>query len=346
MNHFKKTQISRAAILSFIIVLFTAVSCSKPEPLLLQGRTMGTTYSIKIADRLDGSQTAENIQRDIDSLLKEINRQMSTYIPASEISRFNSSQSTEPFKVSKDFIKVLSLSMDIYKESGGAFDVTIGPLVNLWGFGKNGTRSEPPAKEQVTRMLSTMGTKHLQILGGPMIVKSIPSIELDFGAIAKGYGVDAAGGLLLANGFKNFMIEIGGEVVVKGTKAGEKWKIGIDRPAAGAQPGQNLQAILNIEDIAAATSGDYRNYFMHGDSLYSHEIDPRNGRPIQNGAASVTVLAPSCMLADAMATAIMVMGKEDGLKWVESKPGIEAMIIVHDGKDFKEAVSSGFKAYL
>jgi len=345
MNYIKSPSCSKY-IISLLIILISVFSCSKPEPFLLQGRTMGTSYSIKISDRLKTGETAADVQKEIDELLKKINFQMSTYIPESEISRFNKMQSSKPFKVSKDFINVLSLSLDIFKESGGAFDVTIGPLVNLWGFGKNGTRSEPPAAAEIQKMLNTVGTNHLKILDDSMISKAIPSIELDFGAIAKGYGVDAVGGLLLAKDYKNFMVEIGGEVLVKGLKAGQKWKIGIDRPAAGAVPGENLQAVINITDMAAATSGDYRNYFLHEDSLYSHEIDPRSGRPIQNGTASVSVLAPSCIEADAMATAIIVMGAEKGLKWVESKPGIEAMIIVHDGNNFKEIVSSGFKKFL
>lgn len=326
----------------FFVLLF---SCKQTQPVLLQGRTMGTTYHIKIVDEIPAQLSTSALQLQIDSLLAEINRQMSTFIPTSEISQFNKSTAGKPFKVSQDFIKVLRLAITINKESGGAFDATVGPLVNLWGFGRKGPRAVPPDEEEIASALNAIGSQYVSIIDDTAIVKSMPGLQLDFGAIAKGYGVDAVAELLACRGFANFMVEIGGEVIVSGQKENKKWKIGIDRPEAGLQPGEHLQGILQIKDIAMATSGDYRNYFRYADSLYSHEIDPRTGRPVQNGLASVTVLAPSCMLADAMATAIMVMGADKGMKWIEAKAEIEALIIMHDGENFREMKSSGLDAF-
>jgi len=328
-----------------LILFFLLAACSKQKPLLLQGRTMGTTYHIKISDLQKSHIKFASLQQKVDSLLKKINMQMSTYIPGSEISRFNRSHALKPFKVTVGFMRVLKTAIRINKESGGAFDVTVAPLVDLWGFGKTGNRTRPPSSKKVQALLKEIGTRFISVSGDTAVIKSKPGVQLDFSAIAKGYGVDAVTELLKRLGFANFMVEIGGEVRVKGKKGSQNWKIGIDRPITGAAPGSTLEGVLNLQDMAAATSGDYRNYFLYKNALYSHEINPRNGQPIQNGVASVTVLAPNCMLADAMATAIMVMGAEKGLKWVDSKKGIEAMVIVHNGKQFIEAFSSGFKKY-
>ncbi len=329
----------------FLIVLIFLAACQSKEPLQFRGRTMGTTYHITIipSERINGDNRL--LQFSIDSLLQNVNQQMSTYIKDSEISRFNRLQSNIPFRVSKPFTRVLQLALKMHRESDGAFDATVGPLVNLWGFGTDGTRDTPPSLAEINNVLSRIGSQYIKILNDTTIQKLNPFIELDFGAIAKGYGVDVVSNFLYKKGFRNYLVEIGGEIVLHGTKNGLPWKIGIDRPVAGIQPGSDLQSILELSDIAMATSGDYRNYFTVGDSSYSHEIDPRTGQSIITGIASVTILAPSCIVADAMATAIMVMGAEEGLAWVESKPGIDALIIIHDQKNFKVLESSNFSHY-
>ncbi len=271
---------------------------------------------------------------------------MSTYIPGSEISRFNRLHSDRPYPVSPQFMEVLKLSLQINRESHGAFDVTVGPLVDLWGFGKKGERQSPPPEDQIEQIRSRVGSQFIHILNDSMISKSNPESELDFSAVAKGYGVDEVTRFLSQLGYKNFIVEIGGEVEVRGFHFNNPWKIGIDRPQIGNQPGEKLEAILKLSNIAVATSGDYRNYFISGHHLYSHEINPATGYPIDNGVASVTIIAPSCALADAMATAIMVMGGKSGLAWVESKPKVETLIIVHRKEGFKEMMSSGFKTFL
>jgi thiamine biosynthesis lipoprotein len=333
--------------LIFIILSITLLSfCSSPSYIHFQGRTMGTTYQVKIVDQNGRNIDAAVLKDEVDKLLGEVNRQMSAYMPNSEISQFNNSRSNEPLKVSKEFVNVLRLALRIHQESQGAFDVTVAPLVDLWGFGRKGMRETPPTEAEINSIKNRIGAKYIQIVNDSLIAKRNPRIELDLGAIAKGYGVDVVARLLQGKGYKNYLVEIGGEVVVKGLNGKDKWKIGVDLPVFGNLPGKNLDAVLHISDAAIATSGDYRNYFVSEDKTYSHAIDPLTCRPIINGVASVTVIAPSCILADAMATAIMVMGAEPGLKWIESKQNIESLIILRIGGQFREIRSSGFSKYI
>jgi FAD:protein FMN transferase len=329
-----------------MIILCILAACGTDNTVSFSGETMGTWYNIKIISAdLDQDQQNE-LKNDIDERLILVNNQMSTYIESSEISRFNQSPAETPFKVSKSFMQVLSLASQITAESAGAFDVTVMPVVNLWGFGRAGRRDEPPSEADVLRLKHFVGMDKITIKEDS-ILKSHAQTELDFSAIAKGYGVDEVAGLLQQKGFKNYMVEIGGEVVVKGENGkGGLWKIGIDRPDIEPAVERNFEAILKISDLAIATSGDYRNYFISGDSLYSHTIDPVTCRPIVNGVASVTVIAPTCALADAMATAIMVMGETRGLEWVESKAGVETMIIVRQQDRFRISASSGFDSFV
>ncbi len=317
-------------------------ACNKSEPVAISGHTMGTTFHVVLADIGIDTKKAATVKDKMDSLLQTVNQQMSTYIQESEISRFNQYTDMKPFPVSAPFIRVLRLALKIHSESNGLFDVTVGPLVNLWGFGTKGNRTTPPEPKQIRETLKQVGSQFIKIINDSTIRKTNPHIQLDFSAIAKGYGVDVVAELLQKAGYSNFLVEIGGEVITRGSKDGIPWKIGIDRPLPDVVPGSDLETVLELHNAAMATSGDYRNYFTSGDSLYSHEIDPRNGRPVHNNMASVTILAPSCMLADAMATAIMVMGAKKGLEWVESKPGVEAFIITHDGKELKEISSRNF----
>jgi len=329
-----------------LLILFFLTFCSPPETTDFYGNTMGTTYSIKIAGADISAEQKVMLQKDIDTLLKDVNMRMSTYIPESEISVFNRSQSTSKMVVSEQFMEVTRLSKQISAESGGAFDVTVGPAVDLWGFGKKDRRENPPSLEEVAQVKEYVGMDKLQI-NENSISKTNPKTELDFSAVAKGYGVDKVAELIKNRGYENYLVEIGGEVVVKGKNANnEKWRVGIDKPLIEQTVNRNLQAILAITNVAVATSGDYRNYFVSHDSLYSHTLDPKTCRPIINGVASATIVAPNCAMADAMATAIMVMGEEKAIAWIESKPDVEAMVILREEDGFKIIQSSGFSAYL
>ncbi|MEJ2543495.1 MAG: FAD:protein FMN transferase [Calditrichaceae bacterium] len=330
----------------FFIVYFLLFSCTEKQPFRFIGKTMGTTFSIAIADTMVNPGLIESTKSKVDDLLRQVNKQMSTWDPTSEISLFNKKTDNEPLPVSSDFINVLNLAKVIYHESEGAFDPTVGPLVDLWGFGKEGSRFTPPKEEEVEKRRKYVGFDLIEIVDNKMIKKSHPETHLDLSAIAKGFGVDKVGDLLESMDYKNFMVEIGGEVVVNGQKKSGKWRIGIDRPYFDAVPGQNLEAVIEVSNVGIATSGDYRNYFVSDDKTYSHTIDPVTGRPIVNGVASVTVIAPNCTLADAMATAIMVMGAKKGLKWVNSKSEVEAFIIIRTDEGYDEIFSPGFKKYL
>jgi len=248
-------------LLGIMILLFLA-TCSSDTMITFSGKTMGTYYNIKIISSDLDQDEKDTLKEEIDELLVQTNNQMSTYIESSEISRFNVSSANTPFDFSESFIKVLSLANQITAESGGAFDATVMPAVNLWGFGKDGRRDEPPSDGKVAELKNYVGMDKITI-DGNTITKSHLQTELDFSAIAKGYGVDVVADLISQKGLANYMVEIGGEVVVKGLNAKDGlWRIGIDKPDIEPSVDRNFQAILEIKDVAVATSGDYRNYFI------------------------------------------------------------------------------------
>ena len=314
----------------------------------ISGSTMGTTYHIKMVDTLISESQIRATQLRVDSLLLAINQSMSTYIPTSEISRFN--QSTEinsPMKISPQLAVVLKSSLDIGHRSGGAFDITVMPLVNFYGFGFKKAAAHLPTTHELDSLKRFVGMQHLMFTDST-ISKDTPELSLDLSAIAKGFGVDAVSDFLAASGFENTMVEIGGEVVCCGyNKNGKSWQIGIDRPYFGEKPGEILQHVVALSNYAIATSGDYRNYRDVDGTRISHTIDPRTGKPISHQLASVSILAKTCMLADGTATAVMVMGDVEGLKWLEATPEIEGLLIVRlsDGS-FREFLTSGFNQFL
>jgi thiamine biosynthesis lipoprotein len=303
---------------------------------------MGTTYHVTLvgvaADR------AAALQPRIDARLEQVNDSMSTYRPDSELSRFNHfDQAGEPFPVSADLMAVLRTSVRVFDLSGGAWDGTVMPLVDLWGFGPKGPVSEPPSDEAVRQRLAHVGFRHIEVRPGAL-VKRDPSVTLDLASIAKGYGVDAVAALLRGEGVDDFVVEIGGEVYAAGARRDRRpWRIGINRPRADAAPDEVFGVAL-LRDQAFATSGDYRNYFTSGGVRYSHVLDPRTGRPVANGVVSVSVRAPDCTLADGLATAVMVMGAEAGTALLERLEDVEGLVIV-EGKDGRlaEHRTSGFR---
>ncbi len=336
---------------SFILLLFYFTACQSNKPVseaVWTGYTMGTSYQVKVANAAVPQQDYKHLARSIDSVLVEVNRQMSTYIPQSEISVFNSRQSTEPFQVSAGFMSVIRQALDLYRSSEGAFDVTVAPLVNLWGFGPATAGAGIPDKKDVEELKRNVGSDKLMVVDSLHIAKKVPGLQLDLSAIAKGYGVDVVAGFIAGHGFANYMVEIGGEVAARGMNAHmEPWRIGIDRPKYANLPGQDLQGILALKDVAVATSGDYRNYFEFEGNKYSHTIDPKTGRPVTHNLASVTIIAGDCTTADGIATAVMVMGYEKGYTWVNKMSGVEAMLILRMDEDrFEEHLTPGFSNYL
>ncbi len=310
----------------------------------LSGFTMGTSYTIQIAERVS-IKKLDALLPMIEAELAEVNRQMSTWDPESEISRFNHADSTEPITVSEPFAEVVRRALELSKESNGAFDPTLEPLLTLWGFSSESTTSEVPSEEDILKAKALTGWQKISVHSASLLQKSEPQVSLDLGAIAKGYGVDAVSKLLLENGFKNWYVEIGGELQVYGKNPkGEPWKIGVQYPST-TEEFDRLKGTLQISSGALATSGDYRNYIEKEGQIFSHILDPHTGRSVHSTTASVSVYAPDCTLADGMATGLFVMGPEKGLAWVEQTPNVEALFLLRDEKgEIIEKFSSGFFA--
>lgn len=309
-----------------------------------RGETMGTSYSIRLSGKVRKTDLKE-LTRQITAELEIINHQMSTWDPDSEISRFNHSLSTEPVPVSPDFAQVVDRALGFSKTTGGAFDPTLQPLLNLWGFGSESKEDGVPSDEAIAEAKTKTGWHKVTVISSSALCKSQPQISLALGGIAKGYGVDAVGAILEEAGYENWFVEIGGEVIAKGQNPDDvPWKIGIQYPDTNPM-NDRLQGIVHLSHGAVATSGDYRNYLSVDGTIYSHILDPRTGRTALSHTASVSVYASSCTDADALATALFVMGDEEGLAWVEQVPGIEAMFLIrNDDGSIKERFSSGFLA--
>ncbi|RBW42757.1 FAD:protein FMN transferase ApbE [Psychromonas sp. B3M02] len=331
--------------LALIGLAFFISSCTKPEPALLkiQGQTMGTYYQVTYvlsSEQTSNKQLLSNALKElIDQQLELVNDQMSTYRPNSELSLFNKSESTE--EVSDATIKVVSEALKIYQQSGGAFDVTVGPLVNLWGFGPDKKPNKIPDAELIEKTKQSIGSQYLSIDGNKLI-KSKPDLYVDLSSIAKGYGVDAVAEFMETKGINNYLVDIGGELRASGTKLNQQpWTLAIERPGAG----QDVQRLLHIGDSAIATSGDYRNYFEADGIRYSHTIDPKTGRPINHKLVSVTVIDESSMVADGLATAITVLGPEDGLEFA-TKLKQPVFLLTKQGDGFIESFTPEFEQYL
>jgi thiamine biosynthesis lipoprotein len=307
------------------------------------GQTMGTSYSIRISEKVNRS-ALKLLTRQIDAELLEVNRQMSTWDPESEISTFNHSTSTDSMTVSEDFAKVVARALAFSKATAGAFDPTLQPLLNLWGFGSEGEEYGIPSDIDILTAKTSTGWQKISVDLPDRLSKLRPDVSLALGAIAKGYGVDAIARILTDRGFENWFVEIGGEVIVQGYNPdGVPWKIGIQCPGTDPLDDQ-LQGILHISTGAVATSGDYRNYMEVNGSIYSHILDPRTGSAALSDTASVTVYTPSCTDADAMATSLFVMGADEGIEWIEKRPDAEAMFLLRDGNnEIFERFSSGFE---
>jgi len=332
----------------FFIILLWCISCSnQPSQIELSGLTMGTTYNIKIIPEKDSILSTKLIKQKIDSVLISVNYQMSTYLFDSEITQFNNHESTTSFTVSNDFSLVVERALHWSKLTDGAFDITIVPLLYLWGFGP-GQASELgdifPEEHAVQKRRTHVGYEKLTT-NKYYLQKKDPFIKIDLNAIAKGFGVDAVYSFLESIGMNNIMVEIGGEVRTKGeNRKNEPWMIAVETPDLESVGSKTISWALPLESKAMATSGDYRNYYEIDGIRYSHEIDPRTGYPAQTGVASATVVATNCMDADALATVLIIMGAESGLQFIEKLDGVEAFLILREGNDnYRTIKSDGMK---
>ena len=303
----------------------------------ISGNTMGTTYLVKIITP-DNNYEIGSIEKSIDSLLIQLNKQMSTWDPESEISQFNNWNSKVPFAVSNDFLNVVKKSITISKNTGGLFDPTVFDLLSLWGFGPN-PRSGFPDMEDVNRVLEHTGIGQIEITDS-VLVKRNKRCKLDLNAIAKGYGVDKTFNLLNQKGFNNIFVEIGGEVKCSGKNIKNKsWSIGIEDPSDDGNYEKKISAIISVPNGAIATSGNYRNIVDLDGEILGHTINPQTGFPIQTDVLSVSVLSNSCMESDAWATALMAMNHQTGFALVENQSNIDAVWILVDNYDGKRYFS-------
>ena len=314
-------------------VLLCAGAClpagDAPAVHVFEGPTMGTTFAVRVvAGDLDDERAA-GLRRAVERTLAGVDERMSTYRPESEVSRFNRARTTDPFPVSADTLAVLRHALEISELSGGAFDVTVGPLVDAWGFGPAGEPAALPAGRDIDRLRRRVGFRHLRIdPAASSIRKLVPALSCDLSALAKGYAVDRVADRLHAEGIDSYLVEVGGEVRAAGrSPRGDAWRVGIERPAPGPPA---VQRLVPLRDRALATSGDYRNYYEVDGRRVSHTIDPRSGRPVDHGLASVSVVEPLCVRADAIATALGVLGPDAGYELAVAQ-GWAALLIVRRG---------------
>ncbi len=322
-----------------LLLLVGVAGCQETGQIVFTGQTMGTTYVVKVvAEEVD----RDRLQTEIDARLVAVNDAMSTYIPTSEISRFNQAPVGEWFPASAGLIEVVRLAQDIHSLSAGRYDVTIGPLVNLWGFGPTPTDDmEAPSAGAIAETMSKVGMNHLRIRDDALM-KDVP-IYLDLSSVAKGYGVDQVATVLDAHGLSNYLVEIGGELLARGMNERDTyWRVAVERPELGPR---SAVTAIELVDEAIATSGDYRNYIEIDGTRYSHLIDPATGEPIHHNLASVSVIAPTTALADAFATAIFVMGADEGLALAEAQ-GLPVFVIIKQSDGFEVRHSSAFEDYL
>jgi len=317
------------------------LDCAPRATVRIEGLTMGTTYRVTVVTARPGS--GDDLRRAVEHRLEEVNRHLSTWDDESEISRFNRSRSIGvEVRVSEDFLRVMTAAREIFVLSGGAWDATVSPLVELWGFGPSGPARGVPPPDRVVLALALVGFDKVEVRETGL-VKRHPAVTLDLSSIAKGYGVDAVAEVVRGEGGADFLVEIGGEVYAAGARRdGSPWRVGVNRPDPDAAPDE-VYRVVPLRDEALATSGGYRNFFVQEGVRRSHVIDPRTGHPVTNGIASVTVRASSCMLADGLATAVMVMGPKAGLALVERLDGVEALVVVADEDGgLRDHRSSGF----
>ena len=337
----------RPALLAFFCFgsAFLLSSCApKNEPWRFSGPTMGTQYNVSVVPKEQLLCGKEKLDKKIRESLALTNQQMSHYIENSELNQISRLAVGEELAISADMEKVLELSHRLYALSGGAFDITIGPLVNLWGFGpKSSPEDAVPTEEQIRQAMAKSGGDSLILKPGKL--RKTKAVELNLSAVAKGYGADKVAEALETCGAQNYLVEVGGEMLLKGlSHRGGPWKVAVEKPSSSLAA-QSMQRLLEVSDKGVATSGDYRNYFEKDGVRYSHTIDPRTGKPITHALASVTVLAPSSAQADAWATVITVVGPQEGMRLAELE-SLPIYMLVKTKSGFEERYSSAFATYV
>ncbi len=306
---------------------------------------MGSPYTVQIvgADLTPGQ--VETLKAEIETCLKEVNRQMSHYQTNSELSQFNRAPAHKPFKVSPEFARVVRFSLEMHQRSQGAFDPTLAPVINLWGFGEKTDQRVVPPYAELRAALEKVGARHLAVTAQDELLKDISDVTINLSAVAKGFGVDEMVRVLRAKGFTNVYASIAGEVRVLGRNSrGTPWQVGIAAPVANWRENDPMAAVVSLSQRALSTSGDYQKFFTNAQGRrLSHIFDPRTGWPVQNNVGGVSIVASDAMTADALATTLFVLGLEAGLKFIDSWTNAAALFIVRerDGQ-YREIPSSRF----
>ena len=305
---------------------------------------MGTTYIVTVVARLSESELSR-LRARVHEALDDVDTKMSTYSDQSEVSRFNRSMVTEWFPISSDTLRVFLHAQAVGRLSGGAFDVTVAPLVDAWGFGPAGRPAALPTDREIAELLADVGSAAFELDDETSSArKTRPGTRIDLSALAKGYGVDQVVDLLAGERVEGYLVEVGGEVRARGhNENGRPWRVGIERPADGPS---SILRVVELEDMALATSGDYRNYFEHQGRRYSHTIDPRTGYPVDHGLASVSVVDELCVRADALATALEVLGPEDGFALATARGWAALLVTRGDDGSLSEQATPQFFSLL
>jgi len=304
-----------------LILFYSASLYSQQESIKIEGNAQGTTYHITYFDTQN-----RNLQPEIEKILKDFDKSVSTYIPNSIISRINSNQKN--VIVDKYFKACFNKAKEVWKNTNGAFDPTVYPLVNAWGFGPG--KKQKIEKAKIDSMLQFVGFELIKLKGNH-VVKKDPRVTLDFNAFAQGYSVDVISEFLNSKGINSYIVEIGGEVYAKGRKPdGSNWTIGIEKPIDNKESENPLKAVVKLENLAIATSGNYRRFIIEDGIKYAHHIDPKTGYPTKNNLLSASVFSNECISSDANATGILVLGLEKAKVFLQKHPELQAYLIYSD----------------
>ncbi|WP_339838290.1 FAD:protein FMN transferase [uncultured Flavobacterium sp.] len=306
-----------------LFFFFSSIAFSQQESIKIEGEAQGTTYHISYFDSQN-----RNFQPEIEKILADFDKSVSTYLPTSIISRINNNDKN--VKIDKYFKACFKKAKEVWKNTNGAFDPTVYPLVNIWGFGPE--KKQIIEKNKIDSVLEFVGFELIKLKRN-RIVKIDSRVKLDFNAFAQGYSVDVVSEFLNSKKIDSYLVEIGGEVYAKGKKPdNSNWTVGIEKPLDNKEATNPLKAIIKLENIGIATSGDYRRYTIENGIKYAHHIDPKTGYPTKNNLLSATIFSNECITSDATATGILVMGIEKAKLFLESRPEIQAYLIYSDEK--------------
>ncbi|WP_431225611.1 FAD:protein FMN transferase ApbE [Serratia sp. L9] len=341
MAHF----IAKGLLLITTLMLLAGCNDNETRPQIdIEGKTMGTYYSVKISGAI--SQSKQQLQQEIDVLMEQANDDISTYRPHSVLSRFNQNHSSEPQPIPRGMADIILTAQRIGRDTAGAMDITVGPLVNLWGFGPDKHAAKIPSQQEIDAARANTGLQHLKLLSdsrGEWLQKDLPELYVDLSTLGEGYGVDQLVQLMERKGITNYLVSVGGAVSSRGVNGHNKpWRVAIQKPTDKENA---VQALVDLQGYGVSTAGSYRNYFELDGPHYSHVIDPTTGRPITHKLVSATVIAPTALEADGWDTGLMVLGAEKALKLAEEK-NLAVYLITQTDNGFIAVMTPQFKAFL